>query len=74
METNLSDTEKLGRGADEDAEERAFLEHLRANGVRLATKSLDRPRVIGKQRPRWLAFMFRTLGRLHLHRGQRSRD
>ncbi|HEU4556850.1 MAG TPA: hypothetical protein VFS20_03335 [Longimicrobium sp.] len=68
METNLRDTETLDLWPDEDAEERAFLEHLRANGIRLATKSLDRPRVIGKQRPRWLAFMIRTLRRLHLYR------
>ena len=68
METNLRGTETLDLGPDEDAEERAFLEHLRANGVRLATKSLDRPRVIGKQRPRWLAFIIRTFRRLHLYR------
>jgi hypothetical protein len=68
MATNQQDLETLELWPDEDTEERAFLEHLRANGVRLATKSLDRPRVIGKQRPRWLAFILRTLKRLHLYR------
>lgn len=67
METNRRDTETLDLWPDEDAEERAFLEHLRANGVRLATKSLDRPRVALKQRPWWLAFIFRTLRRLRLY-------
>lgn len=67
METNLRNTLELK--PDEDAEEQAFLEHLRANGVRLATEPWDdRPRVIVKQRPWWLAFVFRTLRRLHLYR------
>ena len=69
METNLQDRETLELWPDEDAEERAFLEHLRANGVRLATKSRDRPRVALKQRPWWLAFIFRTLWRLRLYDG-----
>lgn len=64
METNLRDTETLELWPNEDAEEQAFLEHLRANGVRLATKSRDRPPVALKQRPWWLALIFRTLRRL----------
>jgi hypothetical protein len=69
METNLRETETLDMGSDDDPEERAFLEHLRVNGVRLATEPWDdRPRVIVKQRPWWLAFVFRTLRKLHLYR------
>jgi hypothetical protein len=46
---------------DEAREEAEFLERLRAAGVKLATGELNRPRVIVKQRPRWLAFLVRTL-------------
>jgi hypothetical protein len=68
METNLRDTKALDLGPDEDAEERAFLEHLRANGVRLATRPRERaPGSPVKQRPLWLAFIFRTLRRLRLY-------
>ena len=67
MATNLENRETLEL-RPEDAEDRAFVEHLRANGVRVATGSLDRPRVIGKQRPPWLAFIIRTLRSLHLTR------
>jgi hypothetical protein len=38
-------------------EARALEERLRAGGVRLATKSLDRPRTVVKPRPAWLAFL-----------------
>lgn len=38
METNLQDRETLELWPDEVAEERAFLEHLRANGVRVAPR------------------------------------
>lgn len=68
MATNQQDLETLELWPDEDAEERAVLDYLRARGVQPATRSLDRPRVIGRQRPRWLAFIFRTLRRLHLYR------
>lgn len=51
-------------GVADDAEEQAFLEHLRANGVRVAPKTRTTPRVAGKQRPRWLAFLLRTFGKL----------
>lgn len=52
----------------QDAEEQAFLERLRANGARVGDVwDLDRPRVIGKQRPWWLAVVFRTLRRLELY-------
>jgi hypothetical protein len=47
----------------EDAEERAFLEHLRANGVRVGRQSLDRPRVIAMPRPWWLALFIRVITR-----------
>jgi hypothetical protein len=50
---------------DEAREEAEFLERLRAAGVKLAEGSLDRPRVIVKQRPWWLAFLIRTF---HLDR------
>ena len=67
MSTNLQDRETLDLWPDEDAEERAFLEHLRANGVRLATRARERvPGSAVKQRPWWLAFIFRTLRRLRL--------
>jgi hypothetical protein len=67
MSTTQQDLETLELWPDHDAEERAFLAHLRANGVRLATRSLDRPRVIGKQRPPWLAFIVRALRKLRLY-------
>lgn len=68
MSTNLQDRETLEIWPDTDAEERAFLEHLRANGVRLATRPWERaPGVPVKQRPMWLAFIFRTLRKLRLY-------
>jgi hypothetical protein len=47
---------------DEARKDAEFLERLRAGGVRLATASPNRPRVTVKQRPRWWAFVLRTLG------------
>jgi hypothetical protein len=41
--------------------------YLRAHGVRPATGSLNRPRVIAKQRPWWLALILRTLRKLRLY-------
>ena len=38
-------------------EEQALRERLRSAGVQLATQSLDRPRVLVRKRPRWLAFL-----------------
>jgi hypothetical protein len=46
------ETVEMWPEADED---RALNERLRAGGVRLATRSLDRPRVVVKPRPAWLA-------------------
>jgi hypothetical protein len=68
MATNLEDRETLELWPEtaEEAEEQAFLDHLRANGVRLGRQSLDRPRVIGAQRPMWLACIVRILRRLRL--------
>jgi bifunctional DNA-binding transcriptional regulator/antitoxin component of YhaV-PrlF toxin-antitoxin module len=66
-EMDLNTTETLTSGVD-DAEEEAFLERLRANCTRLPTGSLDRPRVISRQRPAWLAFGIRTLRKLRLIR------
>ena len=40
-------------------EERALEERLIAAGFRMPTKSLDRPRVLAKRRPAWLAFLMR---------------
>jgi hypothetical protein len=51
-----------------DDREQAELEYLRAHGVRVGPWNLDRPRVIGKPRPWWLALMLRNLRRLHLIR------
>jgi len=68
MQIDLNERETLNAEPG-DQEERALLEHLRGNGARVGKWSLDRPRVIGKQRPWWLAFMLRNLRRLHLIRG-----
>jgi hypothetical protein len=62
--TNLDDRDtQNGPG---DAYDLAFLEHLRANGVRLGTQQWDASREIGKQRPRWMAFGVRIFRRLRL--------
>lgn len=65
MSTNLENPDRLGVGAGE-GDKQAFLDHLRANGVRVGRQGLDRPRVIGKQRPKWLAFFVRILRKLHV--------
>ena len=65
MATNLDNTDRLSVGPQEAAEQ-DFLEHLRANGVRLGRQGLNRPRIIGRQRPMWLAFIVRTLRKLHV--------
>jgi hypothetical protein len=68
MSPTQSDLETLELWPDEDAEERAFLAHLRANGVRPATRQWERARAMPvKQRPWWLAFIFRTLRKLRLY-------
>ncbi|MBV9110559.1 MAG: hypothetical protein JO306_14205 [Gemmatimonadetes bacterium] len=46
---------------DEAREEAAFLERLRAAGVKLAEEPLTPPRVLVKPRSKWLAFLIRTL-------------
>ena len=62
MQPNLTDQKTL---LDlEDAEEQAFVEHLRTNGVRVGTQPWARRRPIGKQRPRWLALVVRMLRKL----------
>lgn len=40
--------------------ERIVHERLRAAGVKFATQPF-RPRIVGKARPKWLAFIIRTL-------------
>ncbi|HET7461638.1 MAG TPA: hypothetical protein VFJ82_10325 [Longimicrobium sp.] len=65
METTLTE-EELRLLDTDDPEERAFLEKLKANGVRLGRQGLNRPRVIGRQRPMWLAFIVRILRKLHV--------
>ena len=62
MQTNLAEQKTLLD--PEDAEEQAFVEHLRANGVRVGTQQWVRRRPIGKQRPMWLAFVVRILRKL----------
>jgi hypothetical protein len=47
--------------ASEPGDDRALDERLRAGGVRLATRSLDRPRVVVKPRPAWLARLLTLL-------------
>ncbi|HEX8906958.1 MAG TPA: hypothetical protein VF771_19055 [Longimicrobiaceae bacterium] len=44
-------------------EDRALQDRLRAAGVQLATRSLDRPRTPVKLRPRWLAFLLTLVNR-----------
>lgn len=66
MATNLEDRETLDLWP-EDADEQAFLEHLRANGVRLATGRWGGPYVLAKRRPWWLALIIRTLRKLRLY-------
>jgi len=64
METTLTE-EELQLLDTDDPEERAFMEKLKANGVRLATKRWEpRPGIPVKQRPMWLAFIFRILRKL----------
>lgn len=46
---------------DEAREEAEFLERLRAAGVKLAERPLQFPSERIKQRPKWLAFLVRTL-------------
>ena len=66
METNLQDRETVDDWPDE-AHSPAALEYLRAHGVRPATRRwTPTPGVPVKQRPMWLAFIFRTLRKLRL--------
>ena len=46
-------------------EERALDERLVAAGMRLPTKSFDRPRVLARRRPRWKAFLITVWQRIH---------
>ncbi|HEX8243331.1 MAG TPA: hypothetical protein VF541_07540 [Longimicrobium sp.] len=45
-------------------EEKALEQRLIAAGFRMPTKSLDRPRVLARRRPAWLAFLMRQHGRV----------
>ncbi|HEX8905387.1 MAG TPA: hypothetical protein VF771_11120 [Longimicrobiaceae bacterium] len=58
MATKAKDTE-IPRVEWDPEEERELREKLIAAGFRMPTKSLDRPRVAVKGRPRWLAFLVR---------------
>ena len=40
-----------------------FDEEMRRLGARIPTRSLDRPRVVVKPRPAWLAFVLRVTSR-----------
>ena len=67
MATNLSEAETVDQWPDE-AHSPAAVEYLRAHGVRPATRKwMPRPGVPVKQRPMWLAFIFRTLRKLGLY-------
>ncbi|HSU14198.1 hypothetical protein [Longimicrobium sp.] len=62
METQLNDLDTLDLWPqDEDEVERIVLARMRAAGVQLATEPLSRPRITVRQRPRWWAFILRTL-------------
>lgn len=65
MATNLEEAETIDW--PDEAHSPEAVAYLRAHGVRPATGSLNRSRVIGKQRPLWLAFIFRTLRKLRLY-------
>ncbi|HEX9936626.1 MAG TPA: hypothetical protein VGB15_05870 [Longimicrobium sp.] len=67
MATNLDEAETVDRWPDE-AHSPAALEYLRAHGVRPASRKwTPRPGFPVKQRPMWLAFIFRTLRKLRLY-------
>jgi hypothetical protein len=63
MTTHVEDAEQVA-SRPEDDEDAAWLEQLRAAGVRLGNQNLGRTRVVGKQRPEWLAFILRAVRRL----------
>jgi hypothetical protein len=60
MTTHVEDAEQVA-SRPEDDEDAAWLEQLRAAGVRLGNQNFDRPRVIGRARPNWLAFLLRIV-------------
>jgi len=67
MATNVTATETIDERRDE-AYEQAVVEYLRAHGVHPATRRWEpSPGVPVKQRPMWLAFIFRTLRKLRLY-------
>lgn len=67
MATNLSEPETIDAWPDE-AHEQAVVEYLRAHGVKPATRRWQpSPGIPVKQRPMWLAFIFRTLRKLRLY-------
>jgi hypothetical protein len=55
------DQAEVPQPAWDEEEERAFEERLKAAGFRFPTKSLDRPRIMPKKRPRWLAYLITLL-------------
>jgi hypothetical protein len=62
METQLKDPATLDLWPqDEDELEQAVLERMRAAGVQLAIRPFRGPRVTVRQRPKWWAFILRTL-------------
>jgi hypothetical protein len=67
MATNLNEAETVDEWPDE-AHSPAAVAYLRAHGVRPATaRWKPTPGVPVKQRPMWLAFIFRTLRKLRLY-------
>lgn len=67
MATNLDDPKALDDWPDE-AHSPEAVAYLRAHGVRPATQPWKpRPGIPVKQRPMWLALIFRTLRKLRLY-------
>jgi hypothetical protein len=64
MATNLNEPETLDRS--DRANEQAVVDYLRAHGVQPATQPWGGPYTLAKPRPRWLAFVVRTLRTLRL--------
>jgi hypothetical protein len=56
LASRLTEAEKDALWPRKDVDP-AFDEEMRAAGFRIPTRSLDRPRVVVKPRPAWLAFL-----------------
>lgn len=65
MATNLNDPEAISW--PDEAHSPEAVAYLRAHGVRPATQPWDPSRRAAKQRPWWLAFIIRSLRKLHLY-------